>query len=132
MCENQQSSQVDNMERNNIIFRSSSGVGGNKMVRIVKEILAKIKDEIKNRKGLTQKKVARKIGVSASEFSKILNNERPFKVSQLIKIAEILEMEVQDLIPGIKRIDVEKMSMLDMIRVICKQEIENYLKGHKK
>jgi len=96
------------MEMKNIIFKSPIGDGGNKMVRIVKEILARIKEEIKNRKGLTQKKVARKIGVSASEFSKILNEDRSFKVSQLIKIAEILEMEIEDLLPGAEKINIEK------------------------
>ena len=115
----------------NIILESSSGDGGNNMVRIVNEILARIKEEIKKRRGLTQKKVARKMGISPSEFSKILIGDRPFKVRQLIQIAEILEMDIQDLIPGDERIDVEKMSMLDMIRTICKKEIENYLIEHK-
>ena len=131
VCNFRQSSQVDNMETRNIIFKSLGGDGGNRMVRIVQEILARIKEEIKNRKGLTQKKVARKIGVSSSEFSKILAGDRPFKVTQLIKIAEIFDMKIEELFPGDERIDIEKMSMLEMVRIICKREIEKYLIEHR-
>lgn len=98
----------------------------------MQEILKRIKEEIKKRKGLTQKKVARKIGVSASEFSKILNEDRPFKVNQLIKIAEVLDIKIEELFPGPERIDIEKMSMLDMVRIICKQEIDKYCISHNK
>jgi len=120
------------METMNIILESRPGLSGNKMEKIVQETLSRIKEEIKKRKGLTQKKVARKIGVSASEFSKILNDERPFKVTQLIKIAEVLDVKIEELFPGVERIDVEKMSMLDLIRVICKQEIDKYCVSHNK
>ena len=101
------------------------------MVRIVEETLIKIKEEIRKRKNLNQKKVARRIGVSASEFSKILNKDRPFKLSQFIKIAEVLGMKPEDLLPGTDKIDVEKMSMIDLIKIICRKEIEGYLKEHK-
>ena len=119
------------METMNIISESSCGDDGNKMVRIVNEILARIKKEIKNRKGLTQKIVARRIGISPSEFSKILIGDRPFKVTQLIKIAEIFDMKIEELFPGDERIDIEKMSMIDLIKIICRKEIEGYLKEHK-
>ena len=119
------------METMNIIFELQSGEDGNEMVRIMQETLSIIKGEIKKRRGLTQKKVAKKIGLSPSEFSKILRNERPFKVIQLIKISEILEMRIEEFFPPVERIDIEKMSMLDMVRIICKREIENYLREHK-
>lgn len=96
------------------------------MARITQEILDKIKEEIKNRKGLNQRKVAKKIGVSPSEFSKILNDDRPFKVNHLIEIAEVLDVEIEDLFANPERIDIEKMPMLYMIRIICKQEFDKH------
>ena len=121
----------DISEMNNIILRFPRQEKGERVVEVVKEILTRIKFEIKNKKGLTQKKVAKKLHISTSEFSKILAGDRPFKVKQLIKIAEILEMEIEDFFMGPERIDIKKMSMLDMIRLIVKQEIEGYLKERK-
>jgi len=116
------------MEMNNIISESPLRRNGNNMVRIVNEILTRIKEEIKQRKGLTQKKVAKRIGLKQSEFSKILAGKRPFKVPQLVEIAKVLNMKIHEFIPGDEIIDIEKMPMLDLIRVIVKQEIEKYLK----
>ena len=96
------------------------------MEEILQEILDRIKKEIKNKKGLNQKKVAKKIGVSPSEFSKIINNDRPFKVNHLIKIAEVLDMKIEDLFANPERIDIERMPMLYMIRIICKQEFDKH------
>lgn len=96
------------------------------MARITQEILDKIKEEIKNKKGLNQRKVAKKIGVSPSEFSKILNDDRPFKVNHLIEIAEVLDVKIEDLFANPERIDIERMPMLYMIRIICKQEFDKH------
>ena len=53
------------------------------------------------------------------------------KVPDLEKIAKGLGVAVRDLLPGAGILDIEKMSMLDLMRVICKREIENYLMEHK-
>lgn len=96
------------------------------MEKIMQKILDRIKKEIKNRKGLNQKKVAKKIGVSPSEFSKIINNDRPFKVDHLIKIAGVLDVKIEDLFANPERIDMERMPIPYMIRIIVKQEIDKY------
>jgi transcriptional regulator with XRE-family HTH domain len=54
--------------------------------------------EIRRRKGLTQKKLAEKIGVSRSYFADLENGKYDIKLSLLIMISEILEVGLFDLI----------------------------------
>lgn len=97
------------------------------MERLENQIREKIKAEIKNR-GLTQKKVAEKMGIKPSYLSAKLKGNRRIYIEDLHQIARILGLHATDFFPSKVAYDMEKMSLLEFIKAICKNEIEYYLK----
>jgi len=54
--------------------------------------------EIRVRKGMTQKELAKKAGVSRSYFGDLENGKYDIKLSLFVKISNILEVDLFDLI----------------------------------
>ncbi len=48
-------------------------------------------------KGYTQKKVAEMIGITYQSFSEKINNKSPFKVSEIIKLCDVLGIVDKDI-----------------------------------
>ncbi|WP_207641349.1 helix-turn-helix domain-containing protein [Clostridium novyi] len=59
-------------------------------------MVIKIK-EIRKKKNISQYKLADLMGLNQSQISKIENNKRNLKADELRKIAQILEVPVQEL-----------------------------------
>jgi len=107
-------------------IKSSGGIRREPhMVRLMDDIRKKIKKEGDKRE-IRQKDIARVLGYSESNFSAIKIKGR-LRVVDLIKIAELFEMDVKEFLPGAPNVDIEKMSFIDLIRIICHKEIEKYL-----
>lgn len=54
--------------------------------------------KLREAKSLTQEYMAHELNISPKTYSRIENGESPLKVEQLLKISELLEVTVQDLI----------------------------------
>lgn len=98
------------------------------MVRIMDYVADKI-DEIIKEKGIKKKDVAFACGGKTPGWlNNIIKKRSEIKASDLVKLAEFIGVRVEELLPVPKTMDIEKMSMIDLIRTICKREIEKYLK----
>ena len=90
-----------------------------------------ITDNIKRlleEKELSQKALARLLGKSEGWVSNKLREHRKITVEYLEIIASALEVEWTDLLPRKLSYDINKMSVLELLRTICRGEIEKYLK----
>ena len=104
---------------------------GVKMVRIMNYVAERIEKIIKE-KGLKKKDVAFACnGKTPGWLNNIIKKRSELKVPDLVKLAEILEVKIEELLPVPKTIDIENMSVIDLVKLICKKEIENYLIEHK-
>ena len=53
--------------------------------------------KIRMKKGIKQTELARKIGVSKSTLSELENNKYDIRLSKLIKISDVLEVDLKEL-----------------------------------
>jgi len=117
----------------NQLYKINPGIkeDGNKMVRIMNYVADRI-DEIIKEKGLKKKDVARACdGKTPGWLNNIIKKRSKIKVADLVRLSEVLSVKVEELLPVPKCMDIERMSMIDLIRVIVRKEIEGYLKEHK-
>lgn len=90
--------------------------------------------EILERREIKPIEIARLCGHGSSWISQLLNVENKkyqnqnILISDLIKIVNYLKIDVAELLPVPKKIDVEKMSLIDLMRLIARKECEKYLK----
>ena len=106
--------------------------GGEKKVKILmKEIIEKIQEEIKKHPTLNQEKIAKIMDISPGGLSTIFSKER-LRVADFVKIAEILQIEPSEFFPKTEPVDLEKMSLVDLIKNLVRAEIENYLMPQEK
>lgn len=116
MCKNKQNKVVD------------MGI----MERIMKEVGEKIKSIIKKRKKefgkerYTYEAIGKYCGYEKGWLSNICNQGTNINVVDLIKVAEYLEVELIDLLPIPKKIDIEKMTIIDLVRYIINKEFTGY------
>ena len=105
--------------------------GGQGMVRIMKSVKEKI-EELREQKGIKQNEFARALGKTPGWYSNLKNRPKSeIKIPELLKAAEVLNVKPQDLLPVPKNIEIDKMSLLDLIKHITRQEIERYFKEYK-
>lgn len=98
----------------------------------MEEIIKNIKKAIKEHPSLNQELVSERLeALGASALSQALSKKR-LRVVEFVKIAEILGMQPQDFFPKSIEVDLEKMSLIDLIKHIVKMEIESYLVGNPK
>lgn len=101
------------------------------MERIMREIVDTIEKKIRGR-GWTKKYFAQKIGKSQGWLNNKLKEHRKLTTKDLELIADGLGEKLADLFPVPRnQINAEEMTFLDLIRHICRAEIENYLKKNK-
>jgi len=61
-------------------------------------------------------------------LNNIIKRGNEIKAMDLVKVAEFLNVRIEDLLPVPKTMDVEKMSLTDLVKAICRKEIELYIK----
>jgi len=89
------------------------------------KVLLKIKESLKA-KGLKPVQLARKLNYSDSWASYLMRGQRSLTINQLIKIAEILDIDPASLLPGTN--PQQKPAFDEYIRNIVREEIEKAVK----
>lgn len=93
---------------------------------IYNEIIRLIDDELKKR-GWFRKNLADELKISESWFSRLIKEEK-LTIKQLLKIAEVLEIDPASLIPS-NHHKIPQLSFDEYIRRIVKEEINKEKKG---
>ena len=88
-------------------------------------VLNKIKKTIEE-KGIRPVQLARKLGYSSTWSSLLMSGDRGLTVNQLIRIAEILNVNPSSLLPNISKKPDFKLE--DYIKFIVEEEIKKQLK----
>lgn len=97
----------------------------NKEGKLNPKVLSKIKEALKA-KGLKPVYLARKLNYSDSWSSYLMRGQRSLTINQLIKIAEILEVNPASLLPG-ENPDT-KIEFEEYLREIIREEIKKAIK----
>jgi len=114
----------------NPFFSPKVNKGRGEMVRIMRHVTERI-EELRKERGIKKKDVGKACSKTGAWYTKIIKNELELKVADLLAISNLFKVKVEDLLPVPKTLDVSEMSMIDLIRMICKEEIQNYLKEEK-
>ncbi|QEZ68022.1 XRE family transcriptional regulator [Paraclostridium bifermentans] len=91
--------------------------------------------KFRKEKGLTQKELAEKIGVSGAYIQQIENNKKNPSIKTLNKISSALGVTIQELIAGEKQQveiiekDITQFSTDELLKEIVKRGFEITLKG---
>ena len=102
------------------------------MNAIMIEIRKRLKEALKE-KGIKQQEIAKLCGKGSSWISQLLNVEderyknQQVMITDLLKIAEYLKIDVCELLPVPPKIDITKMSFMHLIETIVRNECERYL-----
>lgn len=95
------------------------------MVRIMNYVAEKIEEIIKE-KGLDKKDVAKACGRTPGWLTNITKKRRGIKVSDLVKLREVLDVRIEELLPLPKTLDISEMTLIDLIRHIIRKECGKY------
>ena len=100
------------------------------MEGLMDDIFEKIDQLIKEKK-IPKKLIAERLGYETPSGLSQAMSRRTLKVTHFLKIAEILEVHPKELLPDMPNpgdLDLEQMSLIDLVKTICKYEIDKYLK----
>ena len=96
-------------------------------IKVLDEVIENLKQAIKD-SGLSQDEIGVKIGYSKKSGG--LGNalkRKSIRLSEIIKIADLLEIKTIDLFPKDFMTEWLKMPLIDLIREICHKEIKKVL-----
>ena len=99
------------------------------MAELMKEIRQKIKQRIKEL-DTSQAELAQKLGEERAWVNHRVTGRTAIQVEDLVRMAAGLSLAAWDLLPDPPPLNVEKMSLIDLIKTIVKDELENYLKDY--
>ena len=97
---------------------------------IMREIAERIESLMKER-GVSKTDLARYCGHTPGWLNNILYEGKDIKLPDILKVAEFLKVHVIELLPVPQRLDIEKMTMRDLMRHIAREECEKYIKEKK-
>ena len=83
--------------------------------------------KLREAKDLTQEYMAHELNISPKTYSRVETGESPLKVEQLLKISELLEVSVDDLLsPNPVTVNIERQENKDQSVGINSGTINNY------
>ena len=97
------------------------------MEKIVDGIANKIKPKLKEKK-MTNKQFSLQMGKGESWFTQLPYAQCDIKLKDFMRASEILKVEASYLLGDNFSSSICEMSIQDMIKMLVKQECENYLK----
>ena len=97
------------------------------MDEIMREVAKKIEEIIKKQR-VNKIAVAKYCGHTAGWLNNILNEGKDIKIVDLLKIAEYLKTDITELLPVPQKLDIENMTLIDLIRHIAHNECVRYMK----
>ena len=97
------------------------------MERIMREVVKRL-EKIIEESGKSKTNIAKACNHTPGWLNNILYQKVEIKASDLFKIAEYLERDISDFFPVPSKIDIEKISLVNLIRHIAHNECSKYCK----
>jgi transcriptional regulator with XRE-family HTH domain len=97
-------SDIDNLEIRTYIERASQHTGGDSMRP---DKLGALLRDLRTARGLTQQELARRLGIARSAIAQIENGKRKLSAAELLQLAGVFDMPVEQLVDPARRPQVD-------------------------